>query len=90
MGCRLHGPGCAVPLGYDPAHTDSPRPYTLAELQQRPDAPHRYAYPDVDSYRRGFYLWWALRRDGRLNDAEAAVRWAGLEAAIRKCAGLAW
>lgn len=87
MSCRLHGPGCAVPWGYDPAHTDSPRPYTLAELQARPEPPHRYAYPDVEAYRQGFYLWRALLRDGRLNEAEAAVRLAGLEEEIRKRAG---
>lgn len=69
-GCRIHGAGCRVPWGYDEAHTDSSRPYTLDELAERPDAPHRYAYPTVRDYERGFYLWRALQVDARLTRAE--------------------
>ncbi len=59
-----HGRHCrTVSWGYDPEHTDSPRPYTLAELADRPECPHRYAYPDHGQYLQGWSLWRALRRD---------------------------
>lgn len=82
--CRLHGSGCSTPWGYDEDHTDSARPYTLDQLEHRLDAPHRYAYPDLDGYTAGFYLWRALRRDGRLNEEEAAVQWAGIEERLQE------
>ncbi|MBG7704834.1 hypothetical protein HCJ76_43935 [Streptomyces sp. MC1] len=63
--CRLHGEGCHVTWGYDRAHTDSRRPYTTEELAEREAAPHRYAYPAVQAYERGFRLWRALRRDAQ-------------------------
>ncbi|MBB4931876.1 hypothetical protein F4561_002696 [Lipingzhangella halophila] len=65
MSCRLHGPRCRTPWGYDPAHTDSARPYTDAELAARAEAPHRYAYGPIEDYYFGFYLWRAFRRDDR-------------------------
>lgn len=65
MSCHLHGPRCRVPWGYDLAHTDSSRPYTLDELAGRPHPPHRFAYPSAREYEQGFYLWRAMRRDAR-------------------------
>lgn len=82
--CRLHGPGCSTQWGWDEAHTDSPRPYTLDELEHRQDDPHLYAYPDVDAHLAGWHLWRALRRDGRLNEEEEAVRWAGVEERLQE------
>ncbi|MET9517386.1 hypothetical protein [Streptomyces sp. NPDC002994] len=70
FGCRKHGPRCQVPWGYDEAHTDSARPYTLDELAEREAGPHRYAYPTVTEYEQAFYLWRALRVDARLAKAE--------------------
>ncbi|GAB2858212.1 hypothetical protein GCM10022221_67130 [Actinocorallia aurea] len=77
-GCRLHGQHCRVPWGYDPAHTDRRRPYTLDELADRNEPPHRYAYPDTAAYLDAWHLWRALRRDGRLNPQEAAARLDGI------------
>jgi hypothetical protein len=84
-GCRLHGPGCQTPWGYDRAHTDSQRPYTLDELAVRDAGPHFFAYPDGQAYESAWRLWVALRRDGRLTGAErdAAVL-ARLELAERR------
>ncbi|CAL9326856.1 hypothetical protein [Streptomyces sp. SudanB91_2054] len=62
-GCQLHGRACRTPWGYDPAHTDSSRPYTVEELANRYEAPHRYAYPSTEEYVKGFRTWRALRRD---------------------------
>lgn len=73
--CRIHGPGCGVPWGYDRDHTDSDLPYTLAELAERTDCPHFYAYPTSEDYLEGWNLWRALRRDDRLSGAEADVKW---------------
>lgn len=72
--CRLHGEACHVPWGYDKAHTDSLRPYTVEELSDRMEAPHRHAYPTARDYERGFYLWRAMRLDDRLTRAEEAAR----------------
>lgn len=63
--CRLHGEGCHVTWGYDQAHTDSRRPYTVQELAEREAAPHRYAYPTNEAYVQGFRLWRALRHDAQ-------------------------
>ncbi|MEU9925106.1 hypothetical protein AB0H51_28125 [Streptomyces griseoluteus] len=80
--CRLHGEGCHVTWGYDQAHTDSRRPYTLQELAEREAPPHRYAYPTNEAYVQGFRLWRALRRDARPTHLESltatAVRLAPL------------
>lgn len=69
--CRLHGSGCAVAWGYDQAHTDSARPYTLEELADREDGPHYFAYPDTAAYEAAWHAWRALRRDSRLTAEEA-------------------
>jgi hypothetical protein len=37
-------------------------------------APHREHYATLDGYLQAFYLWRALRRDGRLNSAELDAR----------------
>ncbi|PRX91971.1 hypothetical protein [Allonocardiopsis opalescens] len=81
-GCRLHGPTCTTPWGYDPAHTDSRRPYTIHELANREAMPHRYAYPTVDDYLAGWKLWLALRRDWQLNPGEARIRFEGVAARL--------
>jgi hypothetical protein len=73
-GCRLHGPDCLIAWGYDPAHTDSRRPYTLDELAERTAGPHRYAYPTADAYREGWALWRALRRDSEPTHLERMVK----------------
>lgn len=78
--CRIHGPACRIPWGWDHDHTDSPRPYTLDELEARQDPPHFFAYPTYEEYERGFYLWRAIFRDGRLNAEEEAVRFEVLRA----------
>lgn len=80
--CRLHGRPCTIPPGWDRDHTDSPRPYTLDELEQRQECPHFGAYPDDDAYLLGWHIWRQIHRDGRLNEAESAVRMAGVEAYI--------
>lgn len=72
--CRKHGRGCAVRWGYDQEHTDSNRPYTVDELSERIEAPHRYAYPTVRDYELGFYIWRAMRRDDRLARDEEQAR----------------
>jgi hypothetical protein len=72
--CRKHGRGCAVRWGYDQEHTDSDRPYTVDELGERVEAPHRFAYPTVRDYELGFYTWRAMRRDGRLTRDEERAR----------------
>jgi len=82
--CRLHGRRCTIPWGWDPAHTDSSRPYTLDELEARQECPHFYAYPDEHAYLLGWRIWRQMHRDGELNDAEAAVRWIGIEERIRE------
>jgi hypothetical protein len=82
--CQIHGLPCRTALGWDEAHTDSGRPYTLDELEDRPEPPHRFAYPDADAYTVGFYIWRQIRRDGRLNEQEAAVRFAGVEERIKE------
>lgn len=74
----MHGPACGIPWGYDPAHTDSPRPYTLEELHGRAEPPHRFAYPDGRAYLEGWALWRALRRDAVLSGAEATEKAAAL------------
>ncbi|WP_086685857.1 hypothetical protein [Streptomyces pseudogriseolus] len=71
--CRLHGRTCSVPWGYDRSHTDSTRPYTVHELADRFEGPHRYAYPTADAYEEGFALWRALRRDGESTYLEGMV-----------------
>jgi len=81
--CRLHGRRCTIPWGWDPAHTDSPRPYTLEELETRQECPHFYAYPDEQAYLLGWHIWRQMHRDGELNEAEAAVRWAGIECQLK-------
>lgn len=89
-GCRKHGPGCSIPWGYDPEHTDSPRPYSVDELAERGDGPHRYAYPSHDAHLYGWNLWKALRRDSRLTsderDAVDSVRLARLGIQARNVA----
>jgi hypothetical protein len=60
--------------GYDRAHTDSRFPYTLDELAERTEGPHRYAYPTADAYSEGWALWRALRRDSGLTDLERMVK----------------
>lgn len=82
MTCRIHGPACAVPWGYDEAHTDQRHPYTPEQLADRQEGPHFYAYPTPEAYVEGWHLWRAYRRDERLNAEEAAVRWALIEAGI--------
>lgn len=72
--CRKHGKGCTVRWGYDREHTDSDRPYSVDELGERIEAPHRYAYPSVREYELGFRTWRAMRRDGRLSADEERVR----------------
>lgn len=72
-GCWLHGPSCRTPWGYDLAHTDSVRPYTVEELADRAEAPHRYAYPTLEEYEAGFRLWRAMRRDGQPTHVESLV-----------------
>ncbi|MFC9280967.1 hypothetical protein [Streptomyces collinus] len=72
-GCRLHGRDCRISWGYDPAHTDSPRPYTVEELADRQEAPHRYAYPSTEEYVNGFRTWRAMRRDDELSYLERLV-----------------
>lgn len=90
LGCRLHGQRCQVPWGYDPAHTDSTRPYTVDELAARREAPHRYAYGPYRDYELAFYTWRSLHRDARLNAQEEDVRMrgrienAGLTDAVRE------
>jgi hypothetical protein len=74
-GCRLHGPGCSVPWGYDPDHTDQRHPYTVEQLAVREVCPHRYAYPTPGAYIDGWRLWRAFRRDEGLSPAEADARW---------------
>lgn len=71
--CRCPDP-CPIRPGWDRAHSDSDRPYTLAELEHREDAPHFYAYPTVEEYEQGFYLWRAIRRDQRLTAEEHMAR----------------
>lgn len=71
LGCRVHGSSCRVPWGYDDAHTDSPRPYTLDELDARRLPPHRFAYPSLEAYLAGWELWRALKRD----EAPTADEW---------------
>lgn len=73
--CRAGHPNCCVPWGYDEAHADSDRPYTLDELAERETAPHRYAYPTLDEYLFGFKLWRSLRRDARLTYDENDIVW---------------
>ncbi|MFJ4988745.1 hypothetical protein ACIP9H_33715 [Streptomyces sp. NPDC088732] len=72
-GCRLHGPNCRVVWGYDQAHTDSQRPYTIDELADREEGPHFYAYPSYQEYQEGFRLWRALRWDSRLTYTEGLL-----------------
>ncbi|GIH95317.1 hypothetical protein ACFFMN_23435 [Planobispora siamensis] len=81
-GCRLHGPRCRVPWGWDPAHTDSARPYSVEELAIRPDCPHRYAYATVEDYLQGWRLWRAMRRDDGLSAAELEARYAVVDVEI--------
>lgn len=81
--CRCPAP-CPIPPGWDKAHTDSARPYTLDELEHREDAPHFHAYPDEDGYLQGFYLWRAIRRDGRLNPEESEARMTAIEEILRE------
>ena len=83
--CRKHGEGCAVPWGYDRDHTDSDRPYSVAELGDRQEAPHRYAYQSVREYEQGFCIWRAMRRDDRLTRDEERAR----EPAILQQLGIA-
>lgn len=73
LGCRLHGQHCSVPWGYDPDHTDSARPYTVDELADRLEAPHRYAYGPYRDYEVAFHVWRSMRRDSRLNAEEEDV-----------------
>lgn len=85
MTCRLHGPRCSTPWGYDRAHTDSPRPYTPDELAARyacGNPPHRYAYASTADYVQGWELWRAIGRDGRLNPDEGQAWLEGLEAEL--------
>ncbi|MEO3875514.1 hypothetical protein ABGB18_42605 [Nonomuraea sp. B12E4] len=49
-------------------------PYALDELAERKHCPHMSAYPSVEEYERGFHLWRALRRDGRLTMAESDAK----------------
>ncbi|MFE1767250.1 hypothetical protein ACFW81_23905 [Streptomyces angustmyceticus] len=78
--CRLHGPGCRTPWGYDQAHTDSPRPYPLNELAEREQGPHRFAYSTTEAYELGWYTWRALRRDAEPTRAERDAAFEVLEA----------
>ncbi|TDC02111.1 hypothetical protein E1091_01525 [Micromonospora fluostatini] len=71
--CRAGHPGCRIPWGYDEQHTDSSRPYTLDELAERAEGPHRYAYPSHEEYLQGWRLWRALSVDSRPTRAEADV-----------------
>lgn len=53
MTCRIHGPACSTPWGYDEAHTDQRHPYTIEQLAAPGRAaPHRFAY-DSRGVRRG-------------------------------------
>jgi len=69
-----HGRHCAVPWGWDPDHSDQLEPYTVDQLAQRVNCPHRWAYPSTGAYLHGHALWRALRRDGRLSPAESQAR----------------
>lgn len=88
--CRAGHPNCCVPWGYDEAHTDSDRPYTLDELAERETAPHRYAYPTLDEYLYGFKLWRSLRRDARLTYAENDIVWRWRMRQLSHREGLPW
>lgn len=68
-----HGRHCAVPWGWDPDHSDQQTPYTVDQLAQRIDCPHRWAYSSTEAYLRGHALWRALRRDRLPTPAEARV-----------------
>jgi len=72
--CRKHGRGCSVSWGYDQAHTDSDRPYTVEELGERAEAPHYFAYASNREYEQGFHIWRAMRRDDLLTAAEREAR----------------
>lgn len=72
--CRAGHRGCFIPWGYDRDHTDSARPYTLDELAERTEPPHRYAYPDQPSYLFAWRLWRSLRRDARPTE-QLVRRW---------------
>lgn len=74
MNCRVHGPTCGIPWGYDPGHTDQRHPYTLAELAERTEPPHRYAYPTSSEYVQGFHLYRAIKRDKVLTPAEGHAK----------------
>jgi hypothetical protein len=65
---------CPVPVGWDRAHSDTLRPYTLDELAARADGPHFHAYPGVEEYQAGWRLWRALRIESRLTPLEDFVR----------------
>ncbi|MEU0941078.1 hypothetical protein [Embleya sp. NPDC005971] len=82
FGCRLHGPTCDTPWGYDEQHTDQSYPYTLDQLAERDSCPHRYAYPTCEEYVEGFRLWRAIFWDGRPNREEAQVLLDGFIAAV--------
>lgn len=73
--CRAGHRNCTVGWGYDEAHTDSPRPYTLDELAARTAPPHRFAYPSVEEYVDAFHLWRSLRRDAEQTHAERDIVW---------------
>ncbi|MGW7087485.1 hypothetical protein ACWGH2_28865 [Streptomyces sp. NPDC054871] len=73
-GCRLHGPSCRTAWGYDQQHTDSDHPYSVSELADRAEAPHRYAYATNRDYELGFYTWRSMRRDDRLSREEERAR----------------
>lgn len=71
--CRLHGSTCRTPWGYDPEHTDSATPYTLEELAERQESPHRYAYASLREYEAEFRLWRAVGRDAAPSPLERLV-----------------
>lgn len=73
IGCRLHGPSCTAPPGWDREHSDSDRPYTVDELAARTQGPHFGAYDSYEDYMAGWALWKALLRDSRLSPQERAV-----------------
>ena len=50
------------------------QPMTVDELADRDGAPHRFAYPTARDYEQGFYLWRAIKRDGRLAADEERAR----------------
>jgi hypothetical protein len=67
-------PGCTLPAGWDPEHSDQQIPYTLDQLAERETGPHPGAYGgDHEAYLFAWKLWRKLRDDGKPTAAERAV-----------------